>query len=289
MNESAVQSTQTKEPAPVAWTESGVQLQSLDDAYRFARYVVASGMAPGLKDEVSVVVALQAGMELGFSPMRSLQVVHVIKGRPSLAVEAMGAKVESDGVLEAGTKLRYRYLEKEGDMGCQAYSTPAGGQMIESEPVWMSDFKHLAANDNWKKYPKRMLKARAVGYHIRDYYAASVNNLPTSEEMREVSSMRGRSPVERDITPPPTHHPLLAGASGGEQPASDASSKAPEPVDAATATGSPSDQPVEADVLQFTIQCCAKFEGWGRMEGDDAETCVHCGAVRPGTDEGNHE
>lgn len=278
MSETAVQ---TKEPTPVAWNDTGVRLQSIDDAYRFAKYVVASGMAPGLKDEVSVVVALQTGMELGFSPMRSLQVVNVIKGRPSLAVEAMGAKVESDGVLEPGTKLRFRYLKNGDDIGCQAYSTPLGGKPIEDEPVWLSDFKHLSSNDNWKKYPKRMLKARAVGWHIRDNYAASVNNLPAADEVRDIASARGHSPVERDITPPAKHHPLLTSASGGDEESE--AGHGPEvgelqdPIDPEDPMG-----PVDAEMLPPDGRCCLLFEGWGRLEGDDAETCIHCGSVKPG-------
>ena len=56
--------------APIAFGGQGVQLASLDEAYRFANAVVASGFAPrGMEKPESVLIAIQLGMELGMTPM----------------------------------------------------------------------------------------------------------------------------------------------------------------------------------------------------------------------------
>ena len=60
--------------AQIALGAQGVQLASIDEAFRFARAVVASGFAPkGMEKPESVMIAIQLGMELGLTPMAALQ------------------------------------------------------------------------------------------------------------------------------------------------------------------------------------------------------------------------
>lgn len=238
----------------IAFGESGIEIKSLADAARFAQWAIDSRIVK-LNRIAEVVIAMQTGMELGFSPMQSLQVVHVIEGRPSLAVEAQAAKVESDGALEPGTKILYRFEGEGENLACIAWSHPQGGERIESEPVYLHEFKHLRTRDNWKNYPKRMLKARAVGWHVRDYYARSIRNLPTAEELRDLQTMRGEAPVsERDVTPPKGPDPLLA-----QEP------DVPEPEDA-----------------QILDPDCAHPDGFAASDDNPDPHCVHCGVVEPG-------
>ena len=82
-NTIAVAETATK--APIQFGSHGVQLQSIDEAFRFARAVVASGWAPkGMEKPESVMIAIQFGMEIGLTPMAALQNMAVINGRPAI-------------------------------------------------------------------------------------------------------------------------------------------------------------------------------------------------------------
>lgn len=229
----------------IAFGETGLEIQNLEQAGRFATWAIQSGLVKA-KNTAEVVIAVQIGVELGFSIMQALQVVHVIDGKPSLSVEAQAAKVESDGALEPGSKIRFRFEGEGENLACVVWSTPKGGERIESEPVYLSDFKHLRGKDNWKNYPKRMLKARAVGWHVRDYYARAVRNLPTSEEMIDVREARGASPAERDITPPKGPDPLLAAPSAAVH----------EPQ---------------------IVESCTHADGFAYSEGSDVRACIHCG------------
>lgn len=242
----------------IAFGERGAEVTTWEQANRFAVWAIESGLAKGMKKPSEVMMAVQMGAELGFSLMQSLQVIHVIEGRPSLSVEAQAAKVEADGVLEPGTKVYHRFEGEGENLACIAWSTPRGGERIESEPVYLHEFKHLRNRDNWKNYPKRMLKARAVGWHVRDYYAASVRNLPTAEEMRDLRSMRGQSPTpERDVTPPKDPDPLL-------------STPAPQP------------EPEDAQVVEPP---CEHPDGFAAASDSEEPFCIHCGAVQEGTQE----
>jgi hypothetical protein len=232
----------------ITFGANGLEITNLEQAHRFAVWAIESGLTKA-KRPAEVVIQLQMGTELGFSLMQSLQVVHVIDGKPSLAVEAQAAKVESAEALEPGTKIRFRFEGEGEQLACTAWSYPRGaGEAIESEPIYLSEFKHLRGKDNWKNYPKRMMKARAVGWHVRDFYAAHVRNLPTTEELRDIQSMRGEPPVrEREINPQGPD-PILAGAAAE-----------PEDVESRPSPG------------------CAHPDGFAATEESEARVCIHCG------------
>ena len=57
--------------APITFGDSGVKLASLEDAYRFANAIVASGFAPrGMEKPEAVLVAIQLGAEIGRASCR---------------------------------------------------------------------------------------------------------------------------------------------------------------------------------------------------------------------------
>jgi hypothetical protein len=175
----------------------------MEDAWRFAQAVVKSGLVPeGLRTPEAILVALQAGGELGLTPWQAIQSIVVIKGTPTVRVETACALVEGAGLLEPGTKFRHRY-EGAGDaMKCIVWTSPRGGREPVETEFSMADAKTagLAGKENWKSYPKRMLLARAKGFHVRDYYPTAIRRMPFAEERVEIEDERGERPI-RDVTP----------------------------------------------------------------------------------------
>jgi hypothetical protein len=205
MSESAVATTQPK--VPVEWSEHGVRIQSMDEAWRFSQAVVKSGFVPdGLKTPEAVMIALQAGMELGLTPWQSVQSIVPINRTPTVRVETACALVEGAGLLEPGTKFRHRY-EGAGDaLKCIVWTTPRGAREPVETEFSMGDAKTagLAGKDNWKNYPQRMLLARAKGYHVRDYYPTAIRRMPFMEERLDIEDARGERPM-RDVSPSERH------------------------------------------------------------------------------------
>lgn len=113
-----------------------------------------------------VLVTLMAGNELGFSPMASLRAVHVVQGKPILAADAMVALV-----LGRGAAKFFRCVSATNES--VTYETHRDGDPEPVRETWtIEDATRagLMGNDNWKKYPRQMLKARCKSVLARDVY-----------------------------------------------------------------------------------------------------------------------
>lgn len=165
----------------------GLALQSMDDAFRFAKMVASSEFAP--KDfkgkPESCLLAIQHGSEVGLSPMQSLQSIAVINGRPTIWGDAALALVQASPVCEYVKE----FTEGQGDSltaVCEAkrrgYPAPTVSRFS------MADAKRagLAGKSGpWSQYPERMLQLRARGFALRNAFADALRGLITAEEAQD--------------------------------------------------------------------------------------------------------
>ncbi len=173
--------------SPISFGASGVQLTSLEDAFRFAKAIVSSGFAPrGMEKPESVLVALQWGAELGLTPMAALSNIAVVNGRPSLFGDTALALVRSSGQLES-------YSEEEvGERGKDSFgykiTAKRRGFDPQTETFTTADAKTAklwGKAGPWTDYPARMLKFRARGFLLRDVFGDVLKGLRTMEEVRD--------------------------------------------------------------------------------------------------------
>ena len=183
-------------------TQTGLALQSFDDAFRFSKMVAQSEFAP--KDfkgkPESCMLAINYGGEVGLSPMQSLQSIAVINGRPTIWGDAALALVQSSPVCEYVKE----YVEGQGDnltavCECKRRGYPAPTVSKFS----MADAKRagLAGKSGpWSQYPERMLALRARGFALRNAFADALRGLITAEEAQDYPTHNvaetPRQPVE---------------------------------------------------------------------------------------------
>jgi len=144
-------------------------LQSFDDVERAAKAMSASGFFPDSKEFAKAVVKVLAGRELGFGAFASMSGVAVIQGKP-----VVGANLTAAAIKQTG-KYNYRVIEHT-DQKCEIQFFEAG-QPVGKSTFTMEDAKSagLTNKDNWKKYPRNMLFARAIS-NGQKWYAPDVYN-----------------------------------------------------------------------------------------------------------------
>jgi hypothetical protein len=231
-------------PAPGTVSKTGIILANMDEIWRFAETVIASGMAPkGINNASAATITIQMGMELGLPPMAALQNIANINGRPSLWGDAMLGVVRSTGELEeftewfenGGIKLARTPSEFPDTVMAVCRVKRRGYEAIESS-FSVADAKRSklwGKQGPWTEYTARMLKFRARSFALRDEFGDALRGLYSAEEQRDApNEMRDVTP--RDTTPPK----VITG--GTTAPA------APEPVKA-KAAAKPKAAPVEEE------------------------------------------
>jgi hypothetical protein len=201
--------------AAIAMDATGLQLKTLDDAYRFAQYVVASKLAPQGDTAESVLIKLQAGAELGLPPMRSLSCLVVVNGKLSMEGVAVLALCRASGKF---SKLKTG-ADGEGD-SLSGFVDFARKDTGETDIVRfsMADAKRskLDTKETYRSYPKDMLMWKAVSRFGKQYAADIIMGIDVSEV----------APDNRPITVAPETRPALPPADDTPDPIFDAEESA---------------------------------------------------------------
>ena len=162
---------------------------SIDEARQIATDLADSGLMPKeLNGNPQAVFAILAqGAELNLKPMASLNLIHVIQGRPRLSPQGMVA------VCLASPLCEYFHLV-EGDANSATWETKRRGAPGPRRSTWsMADAKTAdLRTDMWRKYPKQMVQWRAAGFLAREVYPDIVGGLYTTDEAADFDEPRSQ-------------------------------------------------------------------------------------------------
>lgn len=190
--------------------QRGIVPQNLGELYQFAATIVQSGLAPAqFKKAAQVVVAIQIGMEHGFTPMQALSTIAVINGRPALYGDGPLALVYRSGLLEEIDET----VEGDGkDMVAICRVKRVGLPVNEARFSW-ADAEQAGLterNTNYKTFPRRMIQFRARGFALRNTFPDVLMGLMDEHEARDMPPKQVTSEVldtEPTITDVPSEQP----------------------------------------------------------------------------------
>jgi hypothetical protein len=202
--------------------EVGIELRSLDDLVAFAERLYKENALPKGMNVGSAVIAIQAGLQCGLGLMGGLQYGKVINGRFGWMGEGVQAILDNSPKVKPGSFDFW--LEGQGE----ETKAVATAWRVGYDTAFTSEFtlkdartaELYPAKDStspWKKYPKRMLKWRAVGFLGKDRFADLLGGFPLADELRDHPEMTARvisPPSERPALPAPVDDPLSAFIAG---------------------------------------------------------------------------
>lgn len=174
-----------KQLMPVAGT-------SLPEIKEMANAVVRSGLFPALKTADAAVTLMWLCQAEGLHPIMALRRYHIISGTPAMKSDALLGEFQ-----KRGGKVRW---VKTDDKVCEAVFLAPG---VEGEaPVkWtIEDAERigLAKKDNWKNYPRAMLRARCISEGIRMSMPEIIAGIPTSEEAQDLPATTYTPPAAQE-------------------------------------------------------------------------------------------
>lgn len=168
---------------------------------RQADDVITSGLAPAsLRTPGAVLVCLQMGQELGLAPMQALRSIHVIDGRQALSADLQAALVRRHGgkirIPESSTETCTVEVERDGEVYTVTWT------LADADRAGLLVSDKGKEKKNWARYPRQMLRARALAEACRLAYQDVLAGIFAEEELVEERSERGETPEPgRRLTP----------------------------------------------------------------------------------------
>lgn len=185
--------------------------KTLDQQLHFCKWLVESHIVPA-KTVAEAFVILQRGGELGFRGLASFDFLYSVNGRVRITPDGCKAKALASGLL---ADQREEIL---GDGDAMEAVVTVLRKGIPSPFVGrfsVADAKKagLWSKDNWTKYGKRMLLARARGFGYGDAFKDLVGGLQVREKFDlDPDEKLGMEPTQARVVadPPAGPDPLLA-------------------------------------------------------------------------------
>ena len=148
-----------------------------NDIERMAEAVAHSNLF-GIKSSDQAVALMLIAQAEGMHPAIAARDYHVIQNRPALKAVAMLARFQT-----AGGSVTWKVYTDTEVTGI--FSHPQGGSL---ELTWTFEQARkigLTDKDNWRKYPRAMLRARVISEGIRTVYPGCVVGVYTVEEVQD--------------------------------------------------------------------------------------------------------
>jgi hypothetical protein len=162
-------------------------LVPISDIQQMATAVAKSGLF-GIKTPDQGVALMLIAQAEGLHPAIAARDYHVIQGRPALKTDAMLARFQ-----QAGGKVEWKTYTDDEVTG--VFSHPQGGSLTVTWTMKQAKSIGLANKDNWKNYPRAMLRARCISEGIRSVYPGCVVGVYSVEETQDFTDAP-QKPVE---------------------------------------------------------------------------------------------
>jgi hypothetical protein len=160
----------------------------------------------GVKTEEQAFALMLIAQAEGMHPAIAARDYHVIQGRPSLKADAMLARFQ-----RAGGMVQWKIYTDQEVSG--VFSHPAGGSVEVNWTLAMADavktldlksgqWVSLLDKDNWKNYPRAMLRSRCISEGIRAVFPGVVSGVYTEEETESFEAKHPGKTIDAVVVRP---------------------------------------------------------------------------------------
>lgn len=186
----------TPQKAPVLAGDRGLHFNDMESMWRFCVAVSNSKAFKDVDTPENALVRIQAGLELGLSPIWSLCNVMFFSGRPAVWGDALLGLVQGHKDCVDVTES----IEGSGDQLEATCEVKRKDRLPVKRTFSVADAKKAGLWDKpgpWKTYPKRMLQMRARSWACRDSFADALRGIGVIEELRDTTPIVAAREIER--------------------------------------------------------------------------------------------
>ena len=155
---------------------------ALGDMQVMASAIVKSGLF-GMKTPDQALALMIVATAEGRHPGSVASDYHIIQGRASLKADSMLARFQQSGG-------RVEWHDHTNEKVSATFSHPQGGSLRIDWDMARAKAAGLGTKDNWRSYPRQMLRARVISEGVRATFPAVLNGMYTPEEVQEFDAPR---------------------------------------------------------------------------------------------------
>lgn len=150
----------------------------MGDLEKMATAVAQSGLF-GMKTKEQAMALMLVAQAEGEHPATITQDYDIIQGRPARKTHSVLARFQ-----KAGGRVQWTELSATRCAGI--FSHPHGGSVEIEWTIDMARTAKLADKDNWKGYPRAMLRARCIAEGVRAVFPAAIGGMLIREEAEDL-------------------------------------------------------------------------------------------------------
>jgi hypothetical protein len=166
---------------------------ALGDMQVMASAIVKSGLF-GMKTPDQALALMIVATAEGRHPGSVASDYHIIQGRASLKADSMLARFQQSGG-------RVEWHDHTNEKVSATFTHPAGGSLRIDWDMARAKAAGLGGKDNWRSYPRQMLRARVISEGVRATFPAVLNGMYTPEEIQEFDAPRPVRSVAAKLEP----------------------------------------------------------------------------------------
>ena len=151
---------------------------NFSDMAQLAEAIARSGLF-GMKTREQALALMAIAHAEGRHPALAARDYDIIQNRPAKKSEAM-----LRDFLEAGGKVQWNKLDD--SVADATFSHPQGGSVRISWDMERARTAGMAGKDNWKKFPRQMLRSRTVSEGVRTVYPLATSGMYVPEEAADM-------------------------------------------------------------------------------------------------------
>lgn len=160
---------------------------SMPDIEKAGSYIAKSGLFGVKSPEQAVALMLVAQAE-GRNPFEAARDYHIIQGRPALKADAVLTRFQQAGgkvewLEYTDTKVVGKFTHQQGGSVTVDWTIDKARKVVQQT---RDGPQALTDKDNWKNYPRAMLRARCISEGVRTVYPGVASGIYTVEEVQDM-------------------------------------------------------------------------------------------------------
>lgn len=146
----------------------------------------------GMKSPEQAIALMLVAQAEGQHPATIAQDYDIIQGKATRKTHSVLARFQQGGGSVAWHSLTAEVADA-------TFSHPQGGSLRMVWTIEQARKAGLAGKDNWKNYPRAMLRARCIAEGVRAVYPAAIGGMLVAEEAQDLPAPKHMGAVIEDV------------------------------------------------------------------------------------------